>query len=285
MSTLSSPAASTVRNPTVIIQRRRRLLDLGLDGLWDYRELLYFLVWRDVKVRYKQTAIGAAWAVLQPLVAMLIFTVIFGYFASIPSNGVPYPLFAFAALLPWNLFAQALTRGAASLVTNAHLLTKVYFPRVLIPVSAAMLPVVDFGVSLMALTGLMAWYGVAPSWRIATLPLFLGLAFLAAVGLSLILSPINVRYRDVGHVVPFLVQVWMYASPVVYPLSMVPERWRVLYSLNPMVGVIEGVRWALLQTAPPDIATLTTSAAMVTGLLLGALICFRRLDATFADVV
>jgi lipopolysaccharide transport system permease protein len=285
MSTLSSSAATTVRNPTVVIQRRRRLLDFGLEGLWHYRELLYFLVWRDVKVRYKQTAIGAAWAVLQPLVAMLIFTVIFGYFASIPSNGVPYPLFAFAALLPWNLFAQALTRGAASLVSNAHLLTKVYFPRVLIPVSAAMLPVVDFGVSLMALTGLMAWYGVAPSWRVVTLPLFLGLAFLAAVGLSLVLSPINVRYRDVGHIVPFLVQVWMYASPVVYPLSMVPERWRVLYSLNPMVGVIEGVRWALLQTAPPDIATLATSAAMVAGLLLGALICFRRLDATFADVV
>jgi lipopolysaccharide transport system permease protein len=285
MSTLSSPALTTPPHPTVVIQRRRRVLDFGLEGLWPYRELLYFLVWRDVKVRYKQTAIGAAWAVLQPLVAMAIFTVIFGYFASIPSNGVPYPLFAFAALLPWNLFSQALTRGAASLVTNAHLLTKVYFPRVLIPVSATMLPVVDFGVSMVALAGLMAWYGVTPTWRIATLPLFLALAFLAAVGLSLILSPINVRYRDVGHVVPFLVQVWMYASPVVYPLSLVPERWRVLYSLNPMVSVIEGVRWALLQTAPPDITALLVSAAMMVGLLLGALICFRRLDATFADVV
>jgi lipopolysaccharide transport system permease protein len=285
MSTVSSPAVTSLPHPTVVIQRRRGWLDFGLEGLWHYRELLYFLVWRDVKVRYKQTAIGAAWAVLQPLVAMAIFTVIFGYFARIPSNGVPYPLFAFAALLPWNLFSQALTRGAASLVTNAHLLTKVYFPRVLIPVSATMLPVVDFGVSMVALAGLMAWYGVTPTWRIATLPLFLGLAFLAAVGLSLVLSPINVRYRDVGHVVPFLVQVWMYASPVVYPLSLVPERWRALYSLNPMVGVIEGVRWALFQTAPPDITALLVSVAMMVGLLLGALICFRRLDATFADVV
>jgi lipopolysaccharide transport system permease protein len=275
----------TTPTPAAVIQPHRGFLDLGLAGLWQYRELLYFLVWRDVKVRYKQTAIGAAWAILQPLIAMAIFTAIFGYFARIPSDGLPYPVFALAALLPWNLFAQALGRGATSLVGSAQLLTKVYFPRLLIPVAAGVLPAIDFVVSLAALAGLMVWYGVVPTWRLLALPGFLLLALAAAVALSLLLAPVNVRFRDVGHAVPFLIQVWMYASPVVYPTSLVPERWRLLYALNPLVGVIEGVRWAVLSTPDPDVAAMAVSVAEVAGLLLGGLLWFRWLDATYADVV
>jgi lipopolysaccharide transport system permease protein len=211
--------------------------------------------------------------------------VIFGHFARIPSNGVPYPVFALAALLPWNFFSQALTRSANSLVANAPLLTKVYFPRLLLPVSAGLLPAMDLLVSLPALGGLMLWYGLLPSWRILLLaPLFL-LAFLTALAVSLLLAPINVRYRDVGHAVPFLVQIWMYASPVVYPASMVPERWRLLYSLNPMVGVIEGCRWALFDTPAPHLGGVLLGGALVLWLAAGALLLFRRADSTFADIV
>ncbi|MFB3817849.1 MAG: ABC transporter permease [Candidatus Methylomirabilales bacterium] len=271
--------------PHVDIQPTQGLFPLGLRDVWGYRELLYFLAWRDIKVRYKQTAIGAAWAVLQPLIAMAIFTVVFGHFARIPSDGLPYPPFALAALLPWNFFAQALGRGAASLVANAHLLTKVYFPRLLLPLAAAMLPALDFLVSLSALAALMLWYGVAPSWRLLLLPVFILLAFLAAMAVSLLLAPINVRYRDVGHAVPFLIQIWLFASPVVYPSSLVPEPWRLLYSLNPLVGVIDGFRWALFGTACPDPAAMAVSGAAVAWLSLGGLLWFRRSNATFADVV
>ncbi len=271
--------------PTIVIQPRQGLFDLGLHYLWQYRELLYYLTWRDIKVRYKQTAIGAAWAVLQPLIAMLIFTVIFGRFARIPSNGVPYPVFALAALLPWNFFSQALTRSANSLVANAPLLTKVYFPRLLLPVAAGLLPAVDLLVSLPALGGLMLWYGLVPSWRVLLLPILFLLAFLSAEAVSLLLAPVNVRYRDVGHAVPFLVQIWMYASPVVYPASMVPERWRLLYSLNPMVSVIEGCRWALFDTPAPPVGGMLLGVILMIWLAAGALLLFRRADSTFADIV
>ena len=254
-------------------------------AIWQHRELLYFLAWRDVKVRYKQTMIGAGWAILNPLITVLIFTLVFGYFAQIPSDGLPYPVFAIAALLPWTFFSQALSRSAGSLVASAGLITKVYFPRVLIPLASTAIPAVDFFFSLLALAGLMIWYRMPPTWNLLALPLFLFLAWFTALALGLLLSPVNVRYRDVGYTVPFLLQLWMYASPVVYPLSLVPERWRPFYSLNPMVGVIEGFRWSLLATKKPDFTLMVMSAAVVIGLLFCGLVWFRWMDRTSADVI
>ena len=253
--------------------------------MWDYRELLYFMVWRDVKVRYKQTVIGVAWVVLQPLLTMILFTVIFGYLARIPSDGLPYPLFAYTALLPWTYFSQALTRSGGGLVGNANLISKVYFPRLIIPLSSVVVPVVDLLLCFVILLGLMIWYGVAPTWGVLALPLFLLLALMTALAVGLLLSPLHVKYRDVGYVVPFLVQFWMYASPVIYPVSLIPEQWRLLYSLNPMVGVIEGFRWSLLGKESPDFGVMTVSAAVVLALLLSGVVCFKRMERTFADVV
>jgi len=258
---------------------------VDLRAIWQYRELLYFLVWRDVKVRYKQTVIGIGWAILQPLMSMLLFTIVFGNFANIPSDGLPYPVFTFAALLPWTYFAQALGRGGTSLVGNANLISKVYFPRLMIPLAAALAPTVDFLFSFAILLGLMGWFGIAPTWGMLALPLFLLLAVMTAVAMGLWLAPLNVKYRDIGHTIPFLIQFWMYASPVAYPVSLVPEQWRLLYSLNPMVGVIEGFRWALLGHASPDFMVMAVSAAMVVASLFGGMLYFQRMEETFADVV
>ncbi len=271
--------------PTVVIQPSKGLFHLDLRAVWQYRELAYFLVWRDVKVRYKQTVIGAGWVILQPLLTMAIFTVIFSYFAKIPSDGLPYPVFAYAALLPWNYFSQAMTRSGNSLVGNAQLITKVYFPRLIIPLASTVTPAVDLLVSFVPLLGLMIWYGVSPSRGVLALPLFFLLALITALSVGLWLSPINVKYRDVGYVIPFLIQFWMYASPVVYPVSLVPERWHLLYSLNPMAGVIEGFRWALLGKVTPDFRVMAVSAAVVLGLFLGGLAFFTRMERTFADVI
>jgi lipopolysaccharide transport system permease protein len=216
---------------------------------------------------------------------MVIFTVIFGHFAKMPSDGVPYPVFAYTALLPWTYFATALTRCTGSVVGNAQLISKVYFPRLILPLSGTLSALIDFTISLVILVGMMAWYGIAPTRNILALPLFLLLSVATTLAVGLWLSALNVRYRDVGHAIPFLIQCWMYASPVVYPVSMVPERWRSLYSLNPMVGVIEGFRWALLGKASPDFGAVTTSALLVTILLLGGLVYFRHLERTFADVI
>jgi lipopolysaccharide transport system permease protein len=279
---LSAPAPATP--PTVVIEPRGGGLRLGLAEMWGYRELLYFLVWKEVKVRYKQTAIGVAWAVLQPLLTMAIFTVVFAYFARIPSDGLPYPVFAYAALLPWLYFAQSIQQGGTSLVRNANLIGKIYFPRLLLPLSAALTPLVDFAVAFVLLVLLMAWYGIAPTAAVVVLPLFLLLAFLTALAVSLWLAPLNVRYRDVGHTLPFLVQVWMYASPVAYPASLVPEPWRWVYGLNPMLGVIEGFRWALLGQGSPDWKVMGLSAAAVAALLLGGIAHFNRAERTLADI-
>ena len=279
-----APAAS-MASPTFVIEARQRLLDLDLGAIWQRRELLYFLVWRDVKVRYKQTAIGAAWAVLSPLLTVLIFTVVFGMLAKLPSNGLPYIVFAFAGFLPWTYFAQALTRGSGSLVGNAHLITKVYFPRLMIPVAAVVTPAVDFCLSLLTLFGLMIWYRVEPGWSLLALPLFLLLAAAIALAVGLWLAPLNVRYRDVNHTVPFLVQAWMYASPIVYPVTLVPEAWRTLYSLNPMVGVIEGFRWALTGTGSLDVVALAVSVLVTMTVFVGGLVFFRRMERAFADVI
>lgn len=253
--------------------------------LWEYRELLYFLVWRDVKVRYKQTLIGAAWAVLQPLMTMVIFTVVFGNFARIPSDGLPYPIFVYTALLPWNYFAQAVDRSSSSLVSNAGLITKVYFPRLVIPLSAALAPLLDFAIAFLVLIGMMGWFSVAPTWGLLLLPVFVFLALGTALSVGLWLSALNVKYRDVRYVIPFLVQFWLFASPVAYPVSVVPERWRALYGLNPIAGVIEGFRWALLGTHAPDFGLIAASAAIILALFMGGLIYFMRTEQTCADVV
>ena len=277
--------ASAVTAPTLVIQPSRSLFDLDLRGVWQYRELLYFLIWRDVKVRYKQTMIGAMWAVIQPVMTMVLFTVLFGNFAKIPSDGLPYPIFAYAALLPWNYFSQAIVRGGASLVGNANLISKVYFPRLIVPLSAALGPLVDFGIAFVVLVGMMIWFGITPTWGVLALPLFLFLALVTALAVSLWLSALNVRYRDVGHTIPFLTQLWMFASPVVYSVSLIPERWRLLYSLNPMVGVIEGFRWALLGKASPDFGVMAVSTTVMLAVLLGGVVYFKQMERTFADVV
>ena len=271
--------------PTTVIERSKGLLRLDLETLWQYRELLYFLVWREVKIRYKQTLIGAAWAIFQPLMTMLIFAVIFGKLAQIPSDGFPYPVFAYAALLPWSYFSQAVARSGVSLVSDANLIRKVYFPRLIIPIAAVISPAVDFVFAFLVLVGIMAWYGIAPTWGAMTLPLFLCLALCTALSVSLWLSALNVRYRDVGHTIPVLIQLWMYASPVVYPVSLIPKGWRPIYSLNPMAGVIEAFRWGLLGKQSPDFLVIAGSAVMVGVLLISGLVFFKRMERTFADEV
>ena len=236
-------------------------------------------------MRYKQTAIGAAWAVLQPLLTMAIFAVIFGRLIRVPSDGAPYPVFAYAALLPWNFFATALTRAGSSLVNDASLITRVYFPRVLLPVSAVLSATLDFGIAFIILLAMMGWYGIVPGVALLTLPLFLLLAFITALGCGLWLSALNVRYRDIGYAIPFLIQIWLFITPVAYPSSIVPERWRGLYGLNPMAGVVEGFRWALLDTAAAPGGTIAVSTAVVAVLFLGGVVWFRRMDHSFADVV
>jgi homopolymeric O-antigen transport system permease protein len=275
----------TMPPPTFVIQPPGRLDSLDIAALWEYRELLYFLVWRDVKVRYKQSLIGAGWAILQPVMTLAIFTLVFGNFAKIPSDGMPYAVFAYTALLPWTYFSSALSRSGTGLVSNANLITKVYFPRFIIPAASVIAPAVDFLFAFLVLLGLMAWFGIAPTWGILALPLFFLLAMITALAVGLWLSPLNARYRDVGHMIPFLIQFWMFASPVVYPVSLIPESWRLIYSLNPMVGVIEGFRWALLGKQNPDFLSMLVSVAVVLVLLLGGIIFFKRMERTLADVI
>lgn len=278
-------AGSVTPIPMVVVEPHKGLFHLDLGAVWQYRELLYFLIWRDVKVRYKQTLIGAAWAILQPVMTMVIFTVIFGKLAKMPADGFPYPIFAYTALLPWTYFAQAIGRSGESLVRSANLIRKVYFPRLIVPISAALAPLVDFSIAFTVLLGMMVWFGATPTWGIMALPLFLLLAFMTALSVSLFLSALHVKYRDVGHTIPFLVQLWMYASPVAYSVSLVPENWRLVYSLNPLVGVIEGFRWALLGKESPDFGIMAVSTAMIVALLFGGIVYFKRMERTFADVV
>jgi lipopolysaccharide transport system permease protein len=276
---------SKLREPTIMIQSRKVFLHLDLQAVWQSRELLYFLIWRDVKIRYKQTMLGAAWVIIQPLMTMVIFTVIFGQFARIPSDGLPYSIFTYTALLPWQYFSQAISRSSDSLVTSAHLITKIYFPRLIIPISAVLAPLVDFAIAFVVLLGMMAWFRIPPYWNALFLPLFLLLALITALAVSLFLSALNVKYRDVRYTVPFLIQFWMYASPVVYPVSIIPAQWRLLYSLNPLVGVIEGFRWVLLGKGSPDFSTMVVSGTVVVALLLGGVIYFKKMERTFADVI
>lgn len=271
--------------PVLVIQPARGLLKINLKELWDYRELLYFLTWRDIKVRYKQTVLGAAWAILQPLLTMVVFTVFFGKLGKIPSDGLPYPIFSYCALLPWQLFAKALTDSSNSLVANQRLITKVYFPRLVIPISAVLSGLVDFAIAFVVLLGLMAYYRIYPGFEVVFLPLLMAMAIATALAVGLWLSALNVKYRDVRHTIPFLVQFWLFATPIAYPSSLVPEKWRLFYGLNPMAGVVEGFRWALLGQSGSFSPLILVSATVVGFLLVSGLIYFRNMEKTFADIV
>jgi lipopolysaccharide transport system permease protein len=275
--------------PTVVIEPSRGWSALQLRALWEYRELLYFLVWRDLKVRYKQTVLGVAWIVLQPVVAMIVFSLLFGGLLGVPSGEVPYPIFVYTALLPWNYFSGSLTRSSTSLVGSAHIITKVYFPRLVIPISGVVSGLVDFAIAFLVLIGLMVYYGVAPTPAIILLPGFLLLAMLTALGFGLWLSALNVRFRDVNYLLPFLVQIWMYLTPVIYGTTLIPERFRFLMALNPMTGVVEGFRWALLggylADAQPPGGLFVVSIAIALLVLAGGLVFFRRTERTFADII
>ncbi|MDY7020182.1 MAG: ABC transporter permease [Cyanobacteriota bacterium] len=256
------------------------------NDLWRYRELFYFLAWRDILVRYKQTIIGMAWALIRPFMTMIVFTVVFGNIAKLPSDGVPYPILVFAAMLPWQFFSNSLSNCSNSLVGNANLISKVYFPRLIVPTSAVVVSFVDFMVSGMILLGLMAWYNFIPNWRIVTLPLFIAIAIIASIGGGLWLASLNVKYRDFRYIVPFIVQFGLYISPVGFSSSIVPEEWRFIYSLNPMVGVIDGFRWAILgndtQIYWPGF---TLSVGLVFLLFCSGIWYFRKVERTFADVI
>ena len=277
-------AASEARRLTVI-RPMRGLFDFGLDEVWRSRELLYFLVWRDLKVRYSQAALGALWAVIQPLVAVIIFTVIFGVFAKLPSDGIPYPVFAFTAMLPWTLFAESARRSSLGLVGDGELIKKVYFPRLIIPLANVVSPLLDFLFSVGALVLLMLFYGIVPSVNIVFAPVLVLLTVALAFAIGLWLGPMNVRYRDISHTIPFLMQIWMYATPIVYPLSMVPERYKFWYSLNPTVGLIEGYRWAVLGAGTLDVTALVVSATITAVLLFTGLIWFKQQERNFADII
>jgi len=271
--------------PKLIIEAGRTERQYWQD-LWRYRELFYFLAWRDILVRYKQTVIGIVWALIRPLLTMIVFTIVFGTLAKLPSDGAPYPILVFAAMLPWQFFANALSECSNSLINNANLLSKVYFPRLIVPTSAIIVSFVDFLISGMILLGLMAWYDFVPGWRILTLPLFVAIAFAAAMGAGLWLAALNVQYRDFRYIVPFIVQFGLYISPVGFSSSIVPPQWRLLYSLNPMVGVIDGFRWAILgNTATINGLSFGVSTLLVLLLLLSGIWYFRKMERTFADVI
>jgi lipopolysaccharide transport system permease protein len=260
------------------------LASLRLAELWRYRELVFFLTWRDILVRYKQAVLGVLWAVLQPVLTMIVFSVIFGRLIGVQSGNIPYPVFSFAALLPWQLFAGAMQRSGTSLVASASLITKVYFPRLVIPLSSVLGGLVDFCISFVVLIALMGYYHIAPTWTVLWIPAFVLLTLATSLAVGLWLSALNVLYRDVQYMIPFLVQLWMYLSPVVYPVTYITGPWRVVYALNPMVGVIQGFRWALVGGAPPD-KLVAVSVVVVLILLVTGLYYFRRMERTFADVV
>lgn len=277
-------AGGAIRRPFVRRQARPGWASVDFTELWQYRELLVFQALRDIKVRYKQTALGATWAILQPVLTMAVFTIFFGRLAGVPSDGVPYPIFAFSALLPWQLFAFALTQSSNSLVDNAPVLTKVYFPRLILPLASVLAGLVDFTIACGVLAGMMFYYGIVPGWEAMMLPLFVLLALAAALAVGLWLSALNARYRDVRYTIPFLAQFWLFITPVAYSSTLVPKEWQVVYALNPMVGVIDGFRWALLGTTPPGPMLLVS--AMATALvLIGGLLYFRRMERSLADIV
>lgn len=272
-------------SPVIVVKPSKGWISLNLDELWEYRELLYFLTWRNIKVRYKQTILGAAWAIIQPLFTMVVFSIFFGKLAKVPSDGIPYPIFAYAALVPWMFFANGLNQSSDSLVGSADLIKKVYFPRLIVPISSVISGVIDFVLAFVVLVGMMLFYGIYPTANSIWLPFLLLLAFVTSLGVGLWLSALNVQFRDVRHTVPFLTQFWLFATPIAYPSSLLSEPWHTLFGINPMVGVVEGFRWALLgtETAPGPIIIVSSLVALV--LLVGGVFFFRRMEKTFADVV
>jgi lipopolysaccharide transport system permease protein len=289
MATVTLEKQPTIATSRVVIEPSRGWMSLELGALWEHRELIYFFVWRDIKVRYRQTALGVAWVVLQPVVSMGVFSLLFGALLGVPSGGVPYPLFALAGLLPWNYFASSLSQSSTRIVGSAHLIAKVYFPRLTVPLSGVLSSLVDFGIAFLVLVGLMAYYGLTPTPAVLLLPAFLLLAMGTALGVGLWLSALSVRYRDVNHLIPFLVQIWMYVTPVIYGSTLIPERYRFLLSLNPMTGVVEGFRWALLGRhlvdARPPGGLFVVSIVIALGVLVSGLAYFRQTEDTFADIV
>lgn len=271
--------------PKVVIEPPRGWVAINLKELWAYRDLLLFLSWRDIAIRYKQTVLGVSWAIIQPFFSMIVFSLFFGRLAKLPSDGVPYPLFSYAGLLPWQYFASALSSASNSLVGSSQLISKTYFPRLIIPITAVLTPLFDFAIAFAFLGVLMVYYHTAPTWNIAFLPLFILLAMITALGVSLWLSAINVKYRDVRYTIAFLIQLWMYASPVVYSSQLVPQEWRALYGLNPMAGVVSTFRWALLGTATGPDPMLLVSALVALALLVSGAFYFKRMEKEFADVI
>ena len=268
-----------------IIRPSKGWVPLRLRDLWEYRELLYFLTWRDIKVRYKQTVLGAAWAIIQPFFTMVVFSLFFGRLAKIPSDGIPYPLFAFAALVPWTFFANGLSQSSNSLVGSAELITKVYFPRLIIPVSSILSGLIDFVIAFAVFILMALYYGISPSISIIVLPFLLLLGFITALGVGLWLSALNVRFRDVRYIIPFLTQFWLFATPIAYPSSLLSEPWRTVYGMNPMVGVVEGFRWALLGTETAPGAMIIVSSLVAVCLLVSGVFYFKRVEKYFADVI
>lgn len=282
--TIADTHHSDEQIPTVVIQPPKKWVPIDIPELWHYRELLGSFVRRDIKIRYKQTALGFLWVIIQPLFMVLIFSIFFGGLAKVPSDDIPYPLFVLAALLPWTLFAEGLTRSTTSMVTNAQIMTKVYFPRLIMPISGILSPLVDFFISLSLLAIFMAYYGILPTLNVIFLPLFILLALATSLSVGLWLSALNVKYRDFQYTVPFIIQIWMFASPVVYPASLLPESVRFLYGLNPMAGVIEGFRWALFGTGMPG-AMMLVSVGVVVFFLITGIFYFRRMEQYYADIV
>lgn len=273
------------RPPFMRIEPSRGWVSLQIRELWEYRELLYFLVWRDIKVRYKQTVLGASWAIIQPFFTMVVFSLFFGTLAKVPSDGIPYPLFSFTALVPWAFFANGLGQASNSLVGSSNLIKKIYFPRLAMPIASVLGGFVDFALAFVMLIGMVFYYGMAPTWNVVWLPFLLLLAFITSLGASLWLSALYVQFHDVRHIIPFLTQIWLFATPIAYPSSLLPEPWRTLYGINPMAGVVEGFRWALLGagTGPGPILAVSSLAALL--LMLSGAFYFRRMEKTFADIV
>jgi lipopolysaccharide transport system permease protein len=285
-SALALSSSGAAAPPMIRVQRSRGWVSLRLGELWAYRELVYFLTWRDVKVRYKQTVLGAAWAILQPFLTMLVFSLFFGKLAKMPSEGVPYPIFAFAALVPWTFFANGLTQSSNSLVGSANLITKVYFPRLAVPVATILSGVIDFLLAFGVLLAMMFYYRLAPSTHVIWLPVFMLLALVTSLGVGLWLSAMNVQFRDVRYTVPFLTQFWMFATPIAYPITLLREPWKqTVFAINPMVGAVEGFRWAIFGTRAAPIAVVGVSFATALAVLVGGALYFRRMERTFADIV